>query len=145
VLFSKAAEYAMRSTLLIAERSLQGERTSTTEISKSTGMPYSYVAKILQRLVKADLISSKKGRHGGFEMNQQQMQTFTIMDIINVIDGKVVFDRCVLGVRSCSSTQPGPMHYDFIKGRHSLVKLFERNTIEHICTSSAFPLNYLAR
>ena len=51
-MFSKACEYAIRSTIYIAERSNLDKRVSITDIAKAIDSPEAFTAKILQQQKK---------------------------------------------------------------------------------------------
>ena len=58
-MFSKACEYAIRATILIAMEGRKGRRMSLVEIADRTGSPKAFTAKVLQQLARA---SSKAPR-----------------------------------------------------------------------------------
>ncbi|MCC6384224.1 MAG: Rrf2 family transcriptional regulator [Bacteroidia bacterium] len=70
------------------------------------------VGKLLQRLVKKQIINSSKGPKGGFFITNRQKNQHVIQ-IVYAIDGKEVFGKCGLGLSKCSETRPCPFHNDF--------------------------------
>lgn len=117
MIFSKACEYGIRATIYVAQKSLNQERCSMKDISKEIGSPEAFTAKILQKLVKADIIKSIKGATGGFEVGAKEMKKIKLADIVIAIDGDFNEKKCVLGLKKCSEDQPCPVHntYKFIK------------------------------
>ncbi|MCB0485648.1 MAG: Rrf2 family transcriptional regulator, partial [Flavobacteriaceae bacterium] len=65
-MFSKACEYAIRATLYISIKSIEGSRLGIKEIAKEIDSPEPFTAKILQTLSREGIISSIKGPNGGF-------------------------------------------------------------------------------
>jgi len=117
MIFSKACEYGIRATIYVAQKSLNHERCSMKDISKEIDSPEAFTAKILQKLVKADIIKSVKGATGGFEVGLKEMKKIKLTDIVIAIDGEINEKKCVLGLKKCSEDYPCPVHnkYKFIK------------------------------
>ena len=78
-MFSKTCEYAIRATIYIASESSAGKRCGIRDIARKIESPEPFTAKILQRLVKADIIKSIKGNGGGRKLvqmvNRQRRET----------------------------------------------------------------------
>jgi Rrf2 family protein len=109
-MFSKACEYAIKIMIYIATNEQLGKRTGLKEVSESTGSPEAYTAKILQRLVKGDLLESHRGPNGGFDLPNKKIW---LHDIVSTIDGKHLLNDCVLGLDECSGKTPCPVHDHF--------------------------------
>ena len=63
------------------------------EVSRTERIPKSFLAKIFQSLVKAGLVRSIRGAGGGFALVKDPAQV-SILEIIEAIEGKIVFPRC---------------------------------------------------
>ncbi len=93
-MFSRTAEYAVRAIVWLAER--EGEcPLGNQAIAESTQVPQTYLAKIMQELAKADLVSSRRGVGGGFLLNKPANQ-ITVLDVVNAVDPIQRFDDCPL-------------------------------------------------
>lgn len=117
--FSRACEYALQATLYIAVRQSKGaERVPLHEIAKTQGIPLHFLSKTLQKLVAAKILASMKGPTGGFSLRVPATK-LTLFEVVRVIDGLEMFDRCGIGLRSCSDSQPCPVHHEYkiIKNR----------------------------
>ena len=66
-MFSKACEYAIKASIYIAISSLEGKRVTPKQISEEIDSPTAFTAKILQALVRNNIVNSVKGAYGGFE------------------------------------------------------------------------------
>lgn len=117
MIFSKACEYGIRASIYIALQSLDGKRANLKDISGEIESPEAFTAKILQMLVKANIIESVKGAWGGFEVDKKRMTRIRLLDIVSAIDGKFNDKTCVLGLKECSHKHPCPVHdkYKYIK------------------------------
>jgi len=70
------------------------------EIAEDQNVPKSFLAKILQKLVKAKIVSSVRGVKGGFILAQKPSQ-ITLLDVIEAIQGPLLVILCVLDGKSC--------------------------------------------
>lgn len=116
-MFSKACEYTIRATVYIAEQSQEHQRVSLKDIAREIDSPEAFTAKILQQLVRNNIIYSIKGATGGFEINPGKMKSIKLSDIVLAIDGDGIYKLCVLGLKDCSEEYPCPVHhkYKYIK------------------------------
>lgn len=117
MIFSKACEYGIRASIYVALQSLEGKRANLKDISSEIESPEAFTAKILQQLVKGNIIESVKGAWGGFEIDKKRMNRIRLLDIVGAIDGKFNDKICVLGLKECSHKHPCPVHdkYKYIK------------------------------
>ena len=81
----KASAYAIFATLCIAEHESQGP-VQRGKIAELLDIPGEYLQKILQRLVRAQVIQSERGRGGGFRLRKTPPLT-TLLEIVEAIDG----------------------------------------------------------
>jgi len=81
----KASEYAIFATLYIAKHDIEGP-VHGRRIAETYGISNEYLLKILQRLVRARVIQSERGRRGGFRQRKPAMET-TLLDIVEAIEG----------------------------------------------------------
>jgi Rrf2 family protein len=96
VRLSKRVEYGLIAMRDIAAHS-GGDLVSAKEVSDRYGIPYDLLAKVLQRLSKAGLITSHQGVRGGYALavDPQQVQVSTI---IHAIEGTTpVIAQCLSG------------------------------------------------
>jgi Rrf2 family protein len=55
-------------------------------VAKAYDIPLEYVLKIMQYLVKAQILRSKRGPHGGFSL-ARPLSKITMLDVIEAIEG----------------------------------------------------------
>ncbi len=128
-MFSKTCEYAIRATIYIANKSKEGTNVGLKDIAKNIDSPVAFTAKILQKLVKDDLISSIKGPNGGFSLSMEQQEDVYLVDVVRCIDGSQTYDGCGLGLSQCSEEKPCPIHYQFKEVRKKLKHMLENTNI----------------
>lgn len=57
-------------------------------ISKQYGIPVEYLLKIMQQLVRANILRSKRGPRGGFSL-ARPISKITMLDIIEAVEGPI--------------------------------------------------------
>jgi Rrf2 family protein len=113
MIFSKACEYGIRATIYIARQSMNDIRPNLKDIAKEIDSPEAFTAKILQLLVKGEIIHSVKGVNGGFAVTTKKMGKIKLKDIIKAIDKDFDYKTCVLGLKLCSEVRPCPVHHQY--------------------------------
>ncbi len=131
-MFSKACEYGIRATLFVAEQSAKGKRTGVKEIAKQTDSPEAFTAKILQTLVKSQVLASVKGPSGGFEIDKASLDKITLMHLVKAIDGDNIYNGCGLGLKECNAKRPCPVHDHFVSIRDDLKKMLSITTLSQL-------------
>ncbi|UKM65979.1 Rrf2 family transcriptional regulator [Flavobacteriaceae bacterium GSB9] len=131
-MFSKACEYGIKATIFIATKSYEGERVSPKEISKEINSPQAFTAKILQALVRNNVINSIKGAHGGFEIDKDKIGAIKLAQVVNAIDGDAIYKGCGLGLEKCDENHPCPVHDKFKGIRGELAFMLENTTLEEL-------------
>lgn len=124
-MFSKACEYGIKASIFIARESIGGNRVNLKQIATSIDSPEAYTAKILQELVKSGIISSVKGKMGGFEMDPTTLAEVKLVHIIKAIDGDGLYHSCVLGLNECDAARPCALHKRIFMVRKDLQKMLE--------------------
>jgi len=82
---SRSTGYALLAVGYIAKH--QGEKTILSQdISKQYDIPLEYLLKILQQLVRANVLRSKRGPRGGFSLAKPTKE-ITMLEIIEAVDG----------------------------------------------------------
>ncbi len=84
---SRSMSYAMMAMHYIAENQETGIVLSQN-IAKQYNIPLEYLLKILQLLVKAGVLRSKRGPRGGFFL-AKSAKKITMLDIIEAVEGPV--------------------------------------------------------
>ena len=142
-MFSKACEYGIRAVIYIAVQSNEGKRVSLKSIAKEINSPEAFTAKILQELVKNDIIDSVKGPSGGFEVERKKMKDIKLSHIVSAIDGDRIYKGCGLGLKDCSETHPCPVHNKFKKIRTDLRNMLENTTVYELSLELKKGLTFL--
>lgn len=131
-MLSLTCKTAIKAVIYLASRHESGERTGVKEIAEFIEASEHTVSKMLQILVKEEVINSAKGPNGGFSITAKQKNQ-PIITIVEAIDGKEVFKKCGLGLSKCSSTHPCPIHNDYKAVRDLFEKLCKDKKMTDLC------------
>lgn len=138
-MLSSSCKYGIRAVTYIASKSKDNEKVGIKKISEDLNLPTPFLAKILQLLAKQKILSSSKGPHGGFSLLRHPKE-ITLLDIITTIDGKDLFENCIIHNTTCSCVGEEklicPIHEEYSKTRFNLIKLFTRKTIYSLVKSA---------
>ena len=142
-MFSKACEYGIRAAIYIAHQSKLQVRVGLKDISREIDSPEAFTAKILQQLVKHDIITSVKGPAGGFEMNRESIDQINLYHIVCAIDGDQILHGCALGLKECNPQHPCPVHHPFKVIRDQLKIMLETSSIVGLASEIKSGLSHL--
>jgi len=131
-LFSKACEYGIKATIFIAINSYEGKRVTPKEIAAEIDSPQAFTAKILQNLVRHEIINSVKGAYGGFEIDTTKIASIKLADIVKAIDGDHIYNGCGLGLDACNAHHPCPVHDKFKAIREGLKDMLEDTNLKEL-------------
>ena len=95
---SEAASIAIHSMVLIS-RSEGG--INAVKIAEFTCFSKNHIAKVLQRLVKSDLLKSVRGPAGGFTLKKDP-ESLSLLDIYQAIEGPLELNDCPLANEICN-------------------------------------------
>lgn len=98
---SEASSIAIHSMVLIA-RAKDG--INVVKITEFTGFSKNHIAKVLQRLVKSDMLKSVRGPSGGFSLKKTPAE-YTLLDIYEAIEGSIEETDCPLAYDVCNYDQ----------------------------------------
>jgi len=101
---------------------------NVSQVSKGINAPEHFIAKILQDLSRKKFLHSIKGPKGGFYSTVEQRK-IKIIEVVKIIDGDELLTKCVLGLETCSSDNPCPMHKEYQHIRKSIIEMLMNNTV----------------
>jgi Rrf2 family protein len=85
---SRSTGYALLAVGYIAQNQKEGIILSQT-ISKRYNIPLEYLLKILQQLVRANVLRSKRGPRGGFNL-AKPAKKITLLQVIEAVEGPMI-------------------------------------------------------
>jgi Rrf2 family nitric oxide-sensitive transcriptional repressor len=131
-MLSKTAEYALRASIWLARYS---EVTHSADaLAEVTKVPRRYLHKVLQDLVRAELVRSQPGPKGGYTLAQPPAQ-ITILDVVNAVSPLERIRHCPLGLTS--HTRLCPLHKELDNVYAATEKALARVTLDQLLRSTS--------
>jgi len=115
---SQTTGYAIQAMAYLDEP--DGEPKFVRDVAEATGVPAAYLAKLVQKLVDAGLVESKKGFWGGIRLARPARE-ISLLEVSNALDGPRWMGQCLLGLEECSDARACPAH-EFWKSARDLIR-----------------------
>ena len=126
MLVTRETDYAVRTVLFLARNS--GRKISVTEISREMEIPKTFLAKLLQRLVKHHVLISSRGVSGGFQLAKKPSE-ITLLDVMEVMQGPAGINVCAIDSGRCSLSSTCTVHPVWVDIRKEVEKRLQKVTI----------------
>jgi Rrf2 family protein len=91
---TRAADYGVRVMIHLASAG-ENARVSLTELAHEADVSPAFLSKVLQRLVRSKLITSRRGKKGGFELLERGRDA-SLFEILQALDGIPELNLCLL-------------------------------------------------
>jgi Rrf2 family protein len=142
MIYSTTCSYAIRAMARLAVIHPDGY-VRVQEICEGTDLPSHFLSKIFRDLVGAGLLTSAKGRGGGFALAKRPNE-IRLYDIVDAVDGTKSYTQCVVGLHKCDATQPCPQHDQFLPVRKRILDYLESTTLDQMSEALAKKMELLA-
>ncbi len=126
MLVTRETDYAVRTVLYLARNG--GKRVSVTEIAQAMQIPKTFLAKLLQRLVKQHLLISARGVNGGFQLARKPSE-ITLLDVMEVMQGPAAINVCAIDSGRCGLSISCTVHPVWVDIRKEVEKRLNKVTI----------------
>lgn len=130
---SKKVEYALIALRHMAS-DVQGKIFTTKEISDKHKLSYELMAKIMQKLVKGNFITSYQGVNGGYVLTKN-IANIKVSELINAVEGKasVKIVACESGTpEDCSIHTTCTIKNPLAKLQNNINKVLDELTIKEM-------------
>ncbi|MBU1007425.1 MAG: Rrf2 family transcriptional regulator [Candidatus Omnitrophica bacterium] len=104
---SRDTDYAVRALIFMAGVSKK-EIITVDEIVKKERLPERFLRRILQRLAKSGILTSHKGKKGGFSFFVPPA-AIRLTDIMEIFQGKIDLTNCLLKSKVCPNVKKCPL------------------------------------
>lgn len=127
-MLSQTVEYALRAVTYLA--AAPTESRNVEQIAEATHVPASYLAKVMQQLVREKLVSSRRGVGGGFTLTRPP-EKLRILEIVQAVDPIHRIDTCPLGL-AAHGKRLCPLHRRLDNALALMEKAFSESTLAEI-------------
>ncbi|HQR17953.1 MAG TPA: RrF2 family transcriptional regulator [Gemmatimonadales bacterium] len=126
-MLSQTAEYALRTVLYLAAEK-QDTLFRVSEIAEDLDVPRNYLSKTLHQLAKAGILTSSRGKHGGFRLTKAPSR-ITLAEVVAPFNGPTGARICLLGRTACSDSDPCPAHGKWKRVSGEVSTFFRETTV----------------
>ena len=129
-MISQTTEYALRAIVFLADTPSVAHTAES--IANGTRVPVGYLAKIMQGLAKAGLVTSQRGLYGGFTLVGPP-KDLTVYAVVQAIDPIRRITECPLGLEG-HGPNLCPLHRGLDNAMLAVETAFKKLTIQHLLT-----------
>ena len=127
---TRDGEYAVRAILHMSAEPV-GTLSLISEIAEAQEVPRSYLSKIMQHLVKAGLVKSRRGARGGFFLARRP-QEITLRQAIEAIEGPIFLNVCLIKKGECHRDEFCPVHQVWQEAQRKLMEVLDNKTMAQL-------------
>ena len=127
-MISQTVEYALRAIVTLAQH--RDAPCTAQKISAITHVPGPYLSKLMQGLVRAQLVTSRRGLHGGFVLIKEPHE-LTIWDVVDAVEPIKRIRECPLGIAS-HGARLCPLHRRLDQALEMVERSFRETTVAEV-------------
>lgn len=131
----KRADYTVRAVLDLARHHGQGRRKAG-DIAAEMQVPVTYLPQLLAELVRAGIVCSLAGRHGGYELAVEP-GAISLLEVIEVADGPLVSAECVLRGGPCRWEEACAIHPPWARAQEAFRAALGATTFAEVAAIDA--------
>lgn len=134
-MLSKKTKYGLKALTFIA-RSGSNMPVQVGEIACAEQIPQKFLESILLTLRKSGILSSKKGKHGGYYLRKDPSEVL-MTEVMRVLEGPIAMVPCVSlnfyeKCDDCSDEQLCSVNKLMIQVRDSTLEVFKNTTLKDL-------------
>lgn len=131
-MLNQTAEYALRTAVHLAEHGTD-RAIPASDLAFALSIPSNYLSKILHQLARDGLLTSQRGKSGGFRL-ARPVSEITLIDIVGPFDAVETKRGCLMGRPTCSDATPCQAHEGWKALGASLADFFRNTTLDTLIT-----------
>lgn len=131
-MLSQKTRYALRSLVALARA--EGAQLTAGELSARSGAPRKFLEAILLELARRGIITSRRGKFGGYALARAPSQ-ISFAEVIRVIDGPLALAPCVSKMafrkcEGCTDLATCPLREALMTAREATSRILEGYSLE---------------
>ena len=127
---TRACDYAMRALIYMADKPA-GTVFMRSDLSRLSDVPDSFLGKIMQGLVKANILISERGKKGGFRL-EKKPENISMYDVITAVEGDLQITECLSKTDFCKQTTNCNLHRTWHAIQDSLSTQLKQTTLKSL-------------
>ena len=137
---TRKADYAIRCVLYLSKN--PGRLVSVDEIALATLVPKSFLAKILQRLMKSGIAASARGVKGGFQLSKKP-KDINLLEVVEAIQDISAANVCAVDKKSCRLSGSCAVHPVWVNIRQMVERELRKTTFAKLVNKNVVTGNKL--
>ncbi|MFW6294712.1 MAG: RrF2 family transcriptional regulator [Halanaerobium sp.] len=126
---SRKTDYAVHALMILARNKKQ--ELSVKELAEIENVSSSYLAKVMQKLSAAGIVSSAEGKKGGYTLSREA-EEINLAQIMELFEAKDNVFECVDEIRGCKIKDRCKIHQVFGKAYQKMLAELAETTIKDI-------------
>jgi Rrf2 family iron-sulfur cluster assembly transcriptional regulator len=94
-------------------------RLKSVDLADALGTTAGFIPQVMGPLVRVGWVRSVPGPTGGYE-RQRDLNSLTVLEVVETIDGPTDNGRCVVAERTCDAGEPCALHVAWARARTEL-------------------------
>lgn len=131
VSITQANDYAARTMVYLGKLN-EHDSIPTRELANELMVPYAFLVKLLQKLARAGITASQKGRQGGITLKKKP-EEITLRDIFEAVDGMPILRNCLICETACFLQEHCSVSSLLNRIQTYLDNEFEKVTLAQLC------------
>lgn len=126
---SRKTDYAVHALMILARN--EADELSVKEMAEIENVSSSYLAKVMQKLSAAGIVSSAEGKKGGYTLNKEA-EEINLAQIMKLFEAEENVFECVDDIHGCTIKDRCKIHRVFAQGYQKMLAELEQTTIKDI-------------
>ncbi len=125
-ILNKHSDYAIRALIALGRK--RGERISARALAEEQAIPYQFLRRILQELIRQGLVVSKEGARGGVAL-EKDPGGISVADVIRIFQGPVQVSECLFRKQICSNRANCVLRHELMQVEQMVNERFAAVTV----------------
>ncbi len=134
-MLSSTAEYALKAVLYLANNARE-QPVRVGEVAEALGIPQNYLSKILHELARDGVLTSSRGKHGGFQLAHPP-DKLSLLTVVQRFDRIAEERSCLLGRPQCSDRHACAAHWRWKAVSEQVSTFFRETTVADLMAGEA--------
>src|SRR3989337_279905 len=134
---TRDGEYAVRAVLHMCGQPA-GSLSLISDIAETQEVPKSYLSKIMQHLVRAGLVKSRRGARRGVYLARKP-EDITLRQAIEAIEGPIFLNVCLIKKGECHRDDFCPVHQVWKEAQRRLLEVLDGKTMAELAVEGKAP------
>jgi len=126
---TRAGEYGIRCVLYLA-RQPEGSVCLLDEMCEHQNSPKYLTAKVLQMLVRGEILNSSRGSGGGYSLARKASK-ISMLDVIECIEGPLYINVCIKE-GECETSETCPVHCVWLEAQRKFCEVLTSHNFSEL-------------